>query len=395
MANWATQIAEEARRVGLDLVGICGPAPSEGAVAALHRWLEAGFAADMVYMRRPGRVARLVNPNAWEHPFRALIVAAAGYEAPPANAGSVDPSRARIAAYACRRDYHRVLADRLAWLARRLEPLLGYLAPRTCVDTAPLLERDAAQRAGLGFIGRNTMLIHPQLGSWLLLGEILVDRPLPVEPRVVAGTCGTCRRCLDVCPTGALVAPYLLDSRRCISYLTIEHRGPIPLELRPKLGNWIFGCDLCNLVCPYNRRQRRSRADVPAYHERDETTPAAEGPDADWRTPQIDPHPPLTELLTLDDAALLARFQGTPLRRAGRSGLWRNLCIAAGNWAAPELAPLLAKRLSDPDPLVRRHAAWALGRIDQPIARGALAGSLERESDSEVREEISLALGSP
>jgi epoxyqueuosine reductase len=256
------------------------------------------------------------------------------------------------------------------------------------VDTSPILERELASQAGLGFIGKNTNLIHPRLGSWLFLGELLCTQDLlPIrEPAqhgregavaaqvAVEGTCGRCTRCLDTCPTGALVAPYVLDARRCISYLTIELKGPIPRHLRPLLGNHIFGCDICQEVCPWNRRFARPTGE-PAFQ-----------PQADRIAPR------LADLMALDDDDFRQRFRRSPVKRAKRRGLLRNVSVALGNWGDPSAVPALVHGLGDAEPLVRGHAAWALGRIGTAEARRALHEGLAEEGDEWVREEMALAL---
>ena len=258
---------------------------------------------------------------------------------------------------------------------------------KTCVDTAPLLERDFAEQAGLGFSGRNTCLITPGLGSWTFLAALAVPELLTMDDgrrtmvsttivdrqSSIVGTCGRCTRCLDACPTSAFVGPHVLDAWRCISYLTIELRGPIPRELRPLMGNWVFGCDVCQEACPYNRA----------------------APEATWSVliPTASQAAPLLlELLALDEAAFRTRFHGTAILRAKRRGLVRNACVAAGNWGHPTAIPALSHLLADAEPLVRGHAAWALGRIGE-TAIGALQKARDAEQDAWVKEEIELALG--
>jgi epoxyqueuosine reductase len=231
------------------------------------------------------------------------------------------------------------------------------------VDSAPILERDLAAAAGLGWIGKNTCLITPGAGSFYFIGELLLDVPLKPDPPI-RQHCGKCRRCLDACPTGAFVSPYELDARRCISYLTIELKGPIPRELRPLMGTMIFGCDVCQDICPHNKwNQPKSplalRMDLEA--------------------------PDLVEILALDTAAFRARFKGTPLMRTKRRGLLRNVCVALGNAGNPLAIPALERALFDPEPLIRGHAAWALGRLG---ATKALRAALNAEPDAWVREEM-------
>jgi epoxyqueuosine reductase len=264
----------------------------------------------------------------------------------------------------------------------------GGTVSRIYVDTGPVLERDAADRAGLGFIGRNTMLIDPARGSWSLLGVIITDAPLDVGDEVGSlGTCGRCTRCITACPTGAISADYEVDSRTCLSYLTIENRGPIPYPLRPKMGNLVFGCDICNDVCPYNKRALRlgSMAD-----EGRSSPDEVAGGGAD--TGAWDPSPPLVDLLALDDAGFARRYDGTAVSRAKRKGLLRNACVAAGNWGSDEAIPALSPLLGDVEPLVRGHAAWALAEIGGAEAQSLLERAARHEPDGSVRDELTRAL---
>jgi epoxyqueuosine reductase len=218
-------------------------------------------------------------------------------------------------------------------------------ATRAYVDTGPILERSYAAQAGLGFIGKNTCLINPQMGSWLFLGEILTDVELEPTPSPTPVGCGTCRRCLDACPTSALVAPYVLDARRCISYLTIELKGAIPTDLRKLMGNWIYGCDVCQQVCPWQRfaAKTREQAFLP--------------PDPDYTAPL------LAELVKMREETFRQQYAGTPILRIGRARLARNAAVALGNWGDRHAVPALQKALSDPEPLVHEHATWALEQI--------------------------------
>jgi epoxyqueuosine reductase len=256
-----------------------------------------------------------------------------------------DGERAFIARYALGRDYHKVLRRRLAQLAERISAAGAVHGYRVFVDSAPVLEKALAAAAGLGWQGKHTNLINRQAGSWFLLGEIYTDLPLPVD-QPVTDHCGSCRACLDVCPTKAIVAPYVLDARRCISYFTIEAKGPIPLEFRAPMGNRIFGCDDCQLVCPWNRYARTS--EEPAFAPR-------HGLDA----------PQLTELFAWSEQEWSARTAGSALRRPGYLGWLRNIAVALGN--APSSPPVLAalnSRASHASDLVREHVAWALNRHD-------------------------------
>ncbi len=348
--------------LGFDLAGVTPVAPPPHG-EAFAGWLAAGYAGEMAYLS--ARAAERLDPARFAPDARSMIVVAASYRpavSPMAPAAGEQPAAhavGRIARFAWSADYHAAIKPRLFELdafirARTGRESLG----KAFVDSAPVLERDFAEQAGLGFIGRNTCLITPGLGSWTFLAGLLVPEDLspglgPPSPPILGGAapqggrgvrCGRCTRCLDACPTAALVAPHVLDARRCISYLTIELRGPIPEELRPRMGNWVFGCDVCQEVCPYNRA----------------------APAASWPALAPDPGraaPALAELLALDEAAFRARFAGTAVLRAKRRGLVRNACIAAGNAGDVGLIPPLAALLADGEPLVREHAAWALRRL--------------------------------
>ncbi len=302
------ELQAQARRLGFDLVGVAPPVPPPEAVRAYREWLAAGYHGDMAYMARPDRVARREDPALLLPGVRAVVCVAVNYYPgdalpPPKEAGPIG----RISRYAWGVDYHHWMLSRLEELAAFIREWTGGTARhRAYTDTGPVLERALAAQAGLGFIGKNTCLIHPRFGSWLFLGEILVDVDLPFTGPPMRSRCGTCTRCLDACPTGALVAPYALDARRCISYLTIEFRGDIPPGLRDRLGNWVYGCDICQEVCPWSRFAHPTAvADFfPASPER-----AA---------------PSLTDLLVLDEESFRRRFGGSPIARIGPERLQRN-----------------------------------------------------------------------
>jgi epoxyqueuosine reductase len=253
---------------------------------------------------------------------------------------------------------------------------------RAYVDTGPVLERELAQRAGLGWFGRNTMLIQPRRGSYFFLGVVLLDVELAYDEPFERDHCGTCTNCLVACPTGALLgrdengAPRM-EARRCISYLTIELKGPIPRALLPLIGNRIYGCDICNEVCPHNSPKFVQITSEEAFWPR-------QGVHGER----------LIELMAMDQAEFSRRFKNSPVKRAKRRGLLRNVAVALGNWGSPEAVPVLAAALADAEPLIRGHAAWALGRIGTEAARQALRGRAEVEEDGWVREELSLALSS-
>jgi epoxyqueuosine reductase len=359
----AAQVKDAARRAGFDLVAV-GPAGPPDHAAAFEDWLDAGHAGTMSYLER-GRLKR-VDPDRVLPGARSVVACALNYFQGPSAAGPHG-----VARYAWGDDYHAVMESRLRALADTIARLAPGSTARAYVDTGPLLERDLAARAGLGWIGKNTMLLHPGLGSFFFIGTILTTAELePDAP--LADRCGTCTRCLDACPTDAFVEPYVLDARRCIAYLTIEHRGPIEAELRPGVGTWVFGCDVCQDVCPWNRR---------AAVTREGTAFGARG------------HPPLAALLTLDERAYRDGYQGSPLKRARREGLARNAAVALGNGGAVDALPALEKALGHADPTVRGHAAWALGRLGGAEAGAALRVARAGETDAGVRREIERALG--
>jgi epoxyqueuosine reductase len=340
-------VKAHARDLGFDRVAI-GPATSPPHGAAFERWLDAGYAGTMDYLAR-GRQPRL-DPRRLLPDARSVVAVALNY-APPRE----DESWRPVASYARGRDYHDIMRPRLQRLGEGLRELAGTdVRWRACVDTSAVLERDLAAAAGLGWIGKNTNLLHPDLGSFFFIGILFTtavleaDGPLPDR-------CGTCTACLDACPTRAFVAPYVLDARRCISYLTIEHRGRIDEALRAGLGEWVFGCDVCQTVCPWNRK-------APA------TTETALAPDA--------PLDLLEELLALDEPAFRARFRASAVSRAKRQGLQRNVAIALGNRGDPGALPALTRARDDADPVVREAAGWAIERIRAAEAhRCASAGA--------------------
>lgn len=363
----------EAERLGFDLVGIAPATPPPHA-ERLEEWLAAGYAGEMAWLAR--NAARRSDPRQAVPGARSVVVCGVHYRAAePDPALWNDPARGRISRYAWGNDYHDLLLPRLRALQAWLEQRVGRAQiGRSYVDTGPVLERPLGVLAGLGFQGKNTLLIHPRQGSWFVLGEILVDVELAYDAPQPIGGCGGCTRCLRACPTQAFAGPYVLDARRCISYLTIELKGPIPRELRPLLGNHIYGCDVCQEVCPWNQRWGRFST---------------------WPEFQPDPErvaPRLLDLIRLDDEQFRARFRGSPIKRTKRRGLLRNVAVALGNWGDPLAVPALATALNDHEPLIRGHAAWALGRIGGAAARQALETRQARETDGWVRDEIALAL---
>jgi epoxyqueuosine reductase len=376
MPNFSPQhlsrlVKQRGKELGFDLVGITTP-KTPPTYPHFLRWLEKGFHGAMAYMERGKEKRgdlRLILPD-----VKSVIVAGISYFVPDEQLPSATTPTGKVARYAWGMDYHEVLLRKLEALLDYLRSLLGDgVKGKAYVDTGPILERDAAVQAGLGWIGKNTCLINPQLGSYLFLGELLVNVALAPDEPFKRNHCGKCQRCLLACPTGAFVAPYQLDARKCISYLTIELRGSIPRELRPLIGTWVFGCDICQEVCPWNRKAK------PTEEEAFKPRP--------WSAPE------LLELLTLTEDEFRQRFKGSPLKRAKRSGLVRNACVAVGNLREEKAVPLLLRLLcDDPDPIVREHAAWALGRIGTPDALKALRDALWSENDERVRQEILVSL---
>jgi len=382
-------IRARAIAIGFDAVGIApvGPSPHAG---RYQRWIDDGMAGEMGYLAREDAVEKRVNPAMLVAGARSAIVVASNYspdEEP--NFAETPPDRAVFARYARNEDYHELLRGRLIalqeWVAAELVPLDG----RAYVDTGAVLERELAVRAGLGWFGRNTMHIRPGAGSYHFLGAILVDVELAPDAPFTDDRCGSCSRCLPACPTGALLgrdesgAP-ILDARRCISYLTIELKGPIPRELRPRIGNRVYGCDICQEVCPHNSPKFVRITGEESFRPRD----GVHGTQ-------------LIELMGMDQAEFSRRFKGSPVKRAKRRGLLRNVAVALGNWRRHEAIPALLSALDDDEPLVRGHVAWALGRVasadDCPddsssLVASALLRRLALEEDAWVREEIFLAL---
>jgi epoxyqueuosine reductase len=363
------QITAEATALGFDLVGIASAEPLAHG-GRLRAWVAQGFAGEMGYMSRD--VERRVDPSRVLPEVRSIIVLGMNYYTSAA-VPEVSSGRGWISRYSWGQDYHTVLGDKLKALVAFIRDLDGPdVRARWYVDTGPILERELAWRAGLGWPGKNTNLINRRLGSWLLLGAILLDRELAYDAPATAH-CGTCTRCLIACPTRALVAPGVLDARRCISYLTIELRGSIPRELRPLLGTHIFGCDICQAVCPWNRKAPESSD--PAFLPR-----------AGFAAPELIP------LLRLSDDEFRARFRGSPITRAKRRGLLRNVAVALGNLRDVRALPALEAALHDAEPVIRSHAAWALGRLGGSGARGVLRAALSTERDVDVQAEMTLAL---
>ncbi|MDX2155073.1 MAG: tRNA epoxyqueuosine(34) reductase QueG [Hyphomicrobiaceae bacterium] len=361
-------VRQAALEAGFDAVGIArlsdlGEQPGR----RLDAFLADGRHGDMAWMAT--HAARRRHPNALWPEARSAVVCALNYGPETDPMAALDqPGRGVVSVYARGRDYHDIVKGRLRQVASVVQRATGGADVKIFVDTAPLMEKPLAALAGLGWQGRHTNLVARGHGSWLFLGAVLTTASL--EPDARHGDhCGSCRRCLDICPTDAFPAAYQLDARRCIAYLTIEHKGPIPRELRAPIGNRVFGCDDCLAVCPWNKFAQAARE-----------SRLAGGPATD--------NPPLPDLLALDDAAFRQRFAGTPVKRTGRDRFLRNVLVAAGNSGDRALIPLVEPLLRDGSALVRGAAVWALGRL---VDRGDLAAHadrcLSRETDDAVRAE--------
>jgi epoxyqueuosine reductase len=359
-------IRAQAQALGFDAVGFAAPDLPRHLQAAYRQYIAERREGDMAWLARDPE--RRQDPRGLWPEVKSVIVLGMNYgpdEDPLATLGRRE--RATISVYARHRDYHDLIKGRLKQLADRLHRDLG-AAVKVFVDTAPVLEKPLAQQAAVGWQGKHSNLVSRTFGSWLFLGEIFCDLPLePDSPEV--DHCGSCRACLDVCPTDAFPAPYQLDARRCISYLTIEHKGHIPEEFREAIGNRIYGCDDCLAVCPWNKFAQIAS----------ETRLVARD---DLRAPA------LAELGRLDDAAFRARFAGSPIKRTGRDRFVRNVLIAIGNSGQPALAEIARARLTDASPLVRAMAVWALGRLLEPgeMARMAKEHALAEPDDAVARE---------
>ena len=362
------ELKAEARALGFELSGAC-PAVAPDGLSDFARWIDAGYGGQMHYL--PDRLDAYGHPDAVLDGVKSLLMLGRVYRT--VEPSPVTPGSGRVSRYSWGRDYHDRIHDDLRLLGETLYAAVPTARVRGVVDTAPLLEREFAQRAGLGWIGKNSLLLNRQAGSWFFLAALLTDVELDYDSPEEADHCGSCTACLDACPTDAFVAPYVLDSRRCISYLTIELREAVPDSLREGIGDWVFGCDVCQDVCPWN------------HH-----APSCD--DADF-TPRSETDPlPLAPLFDLDEAAFRHRFRGSPLWRARRRGLLRNAAINLGNRPTVAGEKALAKGLTDEEPLVRGAAAWALGRYGSATAAALLAAQLDKEQDAEVRAEIDGAL---
>ncbi len=362
-----------AKSLGFSAVAVAPAEPLAHAYRQMRKWVKDGRNGEMEWFSLE-RAERATHPEKLLEMAQSVVILGAPYwhGAPVPPAGDRQP-RGRISRYAWGRDYHKVLGKHLRTLRGFLDAAEPGSETRVMVDWGPLAEKAFGVRAGLGWYGKNSNLLVPGGGSWLFLADLVTTVALePDEP--LRKTCGSCSRCLPACPTNAFVTPYVVDANRCISYLTIEHRGPIDRELRPLMGDWVFGCDLCQDVCPVNKRST-----VRGWSE--------------FRPRTVDDAvPALIPLLALTEEQFRERFAGRPILRAKRAGLLRNVCIALGNIGDRSALVPLANALGDREALVRGHAAWALGRLGGSYARAALERAIKAEDDRWVRGEIELAL---
>ncbi len=394
MTTITEQIKERAYALGFDIVRVTAAEPFAEAETAIRQRVGAGYFEGMDWFTAE-RAEVSCNPRALLPTARSVISLGTFYltDAPRDLTTPGDP-HGRISCYAWGDDYHEVIRARLDQLAAFIRELAPPGEEKTIVfvDTGRMVDRAVAQRSGLGWYGKNTNILTKGWGSWVFLSEVVTSLELEHD-QPIGANCGQCEICLHACPTHAFVAPYVLDSRRCISYLTIEHRGSIPLEMRPLIGAHIFGCDICQEVCPVNRvaETRLRRADAPGTSGSDEGK--AKGRRLEFQPrAAVGSSPALIPLLALDEEGFRERFRHSPIKRTKRRGLLRNVCVALGNSGDPAATPALVGVLLDVEPLVRGHAAWALGRIGGDAAHAALTEALGRESDPAVREELHYAL---
>lgn len=387
-------IKSEAHRLGFHLVGVTTPDPPAH-YSVFINWLKAGRHGEMGYLDSERSHFRRADPRNILPDCKSILVLGIRYPSGEllqqkkstnniADRGeenaeiksSRTPITGRVASYAWGEDYHEVVAKRLQKIVHFIETQVGHSIPnRWYTDTGPILERDFAQRAGLGWIGKNTCLINPHSGSYFFLAEILLGIELVPDQPFVADRCGSCTRCIEACPTACILPDRTIDARRCISYLTIEHKGIIPVDLRPLIGDWVFGCDICQQVCPWNQRFASPEFD-PSFAPH----------------PGI-PKPDLVQELSLSPEDFNRKFKGNPVKRTKRRGYLRNVAVALGNSGSPSTIPALSHALhNDVEPLVRAHAAWALGQMKGSASIEALVRSVTKETDETVLHEILSAL---
>ncbi len=366
MGELKGKVKDYAREMGFDLVGVTSADGFADHQAVTLERVKAGLMDGLPWYTE-SRVIRGCDPQGLLPGARSIIAVGMSYYADGQDSGP-----GKVARYAWGDDYHKVMKDRLKafveGLSRRLD---RPVRARWYVDDGPMLDRAVAQRAGIGWFGKNTNILSSSHGSWIFLGQVITDLELEAD-RPLKKTCGECAQCIVDCPTGAIVAPYVIDNTKCISYLTIENRGPIPVELRPLMFDWVFGCDICQDVCPVNRKAKPSREK--AFTKK--------------RFSTLD----LEAILEMTEEEFRERFRNSPVKRAKLVGLQRNACVGLGNSGDPTAVPALVVGLGNSQPLVRGHAAWALGRLGGTEAAQALAEALGSEGDPQVADEIRAAL---
>jgi len=373
MASLTQEIKNEAHRQGFQLVGITSPNPPLH-LETYFSWLEKGHHASMDWMGTDCARQRRANPLEILPDCQSILILGIRYPKPN-HTNTKDRTTARVASYASGDDYHNILPERLKSIISFIQNRTGKdISNRWYTDTGPILERELAQRAGLGWIGKNSCLINPNSGSYILLAEILLGIELKIDQPFDADFCGSCRRCITNCPTGCITSNRTIDSNRCISYLTIEHKGFIPEDLKPQIGNWLFGCDICQIVCPWNQKFSDTE-----YETEFKARPGI-------------PPPHLVDELSLTPEQFNQKYRGSPIMRSKRRGYLRNAAIVLGNIGDEKFVIALIDALHDPEELIRSHSAWALGHIGGDKAKQALSHSLQVESHPKVRIEIKKAI---
>jgi epoxyqueuosine reductase len=336
------KIKLKAQQLGFFLAGVTTPEPPPH-YSTFENWLAEGHHGTMDYLARDRSRARRANPREILPECRSILVLATPYSPPSPSRRGVG---GEVASYAWDDDYHDILPARMKELVQFIAEQVGHsVTNRWYTDTGPILERDLAQRAGIGWIGKNTCLIHPKHGSYFLISEIFLDLQLEPDPPFMTDHCGTCTRCIEACPTDCILPNRTIDANRCISYLTIELKEDVPTSLREKMGSWVFGCDICQMVCPWNRF---AGAGDPAFGDQN-------------------PLSPLTEELTISTQEFNQRFKRSPIKRAKRRGYLRNVAVVLGNTGNMLALPVLQNALKDEEPMVRAHAQWAIGKIEQRV----------------------------
>jgi epoxyqueuosine reductase len=375
MDRLTKRLLNKAIEMGFDVIGITEPKEAR-TYRHFERWLEMGFEGEMAYMSRTKELRR--NPKTLMSDCRSIVVVGVGYAVAIdelREEGDQQVLRGKVSVYACRRDYHDVIREKLSGLGRWLTEQVRGAKFRACVDTSPILERELAVSSGVGWFGKNTNVINERFGSYFFIGELLTDVELEQSDGLWEKHCSDCDRCINSCPTGALVSPMMLDARLCISYLTIEHRGAIPMQLRPLIGEWVFGCDICQQVCPCNSNVSANGAMKELAIRRDLVAPN------------------LLEWVMLTEDEFNKLFFGTPIFRVGRERLLRNVAIALGNVGDERaIEPLATLLKNEKSSLIRSHVVWALGRIGGKKAHDALKLHWKREHDKTVKAEIEQAL---